>query len=109
MIYPQNIAVVHDGMYAVVNETGGTAATAFEDRQLAEQGLTVYGKTGSTENPENAWFAGFAKDNSGRCIAIAVVVEQGQSGSKNAAPLAKEILQLCIDLNYLGYPIQNIE
>jgi penicillin-binding protein 2 len=109
-ISEQNIGVVHDGMYAVVNEIGGTAYDkAFKHSGLDEQSVTVYGKTGSTEKPYNAWFGGFAKDDSGRCIAIALVVEGGQHGSSDAAPLARDIIQFCIKLGYLGNPIPSIE
>jgi len=100
----QTLAVVYDGMSAVVNETGGTAYSTFEPilRSLAEQDIKVYGKTGSTEAPENAWFGGFATDSQNRSIAIAVVVEGGQSGSRHAAPLARDIIQFCFDAGYVG-------
>ena len=80
----------------------GTARTAFASADLARHGVQVYGKTGSTEEPETAWFAGFAEDHSGTGIALAVVVEGGQSGSSDAAPLGREIIQLCIEAGYVG-------
>jgi len=101
-ISPQTLEVVRDGMYAVVNESGGTAYKEFAHSGLPEQGVQNYGKTGSTEAPEVAWFAGFAKDNKDRSIAIAVVVEGGQHGSSDAAPLARDIIQFCIDAGYIG-------
>ena len=103
-ISPQTIAVVHDGMSAVVNEPSGTANTQFLQSTLIQQGVKVYGKTGSTQAPENAWFAGFATDNVGRSIAIAVLVEGGQRGSQDAAPLGFEIIQFCIDTENFGPP-----
>jgi cell division protein FtsI/penicillin-binding protein 2 len=101
-ISPQTIAVVHDGMSAVVNELGGTAYTPFIQSTLIQQGVNVYGKTGSTQAPETAWFAGFATDNAGRSIAIAILVEGGQSGSQDAAPLGRDIIQFCVDTENLG-------
>ena len=101
-ISPQTLEVVRDGMYAVVNESGGTAYKEFAHSGLPEQGVQTYGKTGSTEAPEVAWFAGFTKDNKDRSIAIAVVVEGGQHGSSDAAPLARDIIQFCIDAGYIG-------
>ena len=91
-------------MSAVVNELGGTAYSEFAPvlNSLAEQDIKVYGKTGSTEKPDNAWFSGFAKDSAGRGIAVAVVVEGGQQGSRDAAPLASNIIQFCIEAEYLG-------
>ena len=91
-------------MRAVVSEVGGTAYKEFAPvlTSLAEQGVMVYGKTGSTEEPANAWFAGFAQDSTSRSIAIAVVVEGGQHGSSDAAPLARDIIQFCIEAEYIG-------
>ncbi|HUT45464.1 MAG TPA: penicillin-binding transpeptidase domain-containing protein [Sedimentisphaerales bacterium] len=100
----ETLAVVYDGMNAVVNETGGTAHTQFEPflATLAAEDVTAYGKTGSTERPAHAWFGGFAQDSTARKIAIAVVVEGGQHGSRDAAPLARNIIQLCIEAGYIG-------
>lgn len=96
------LATVLEGMDAVVNEYHGTAYEAFQFSDFANQGVKAYGKTGSTEKPNNALFAGFASDNQGRAIAIALVVEGGESGSGDAAPLARDILQYCINYGYLG-------
>jgi penicillin-binding protein 2 len=101
-VSPQAIAVVHDGMSAVVNEPDGTAYKRFSTSTLPMQGVKVYGKTGSTQAPENAWFAGFSTDDQGRCIAIAILVEGGQSGPQDAAPLAFDIIQLCVDEGHIG-------
>ncbi len=101
------LAVIYDGMNTVVNEAGGTANTEFEPFLpiLAEQDVKVYGKTGSTERPEHAWFGGFAQDSTAKKIAIAVVVEGGQHGSSDAAPLARDIIQFCIEAGYIGKSI----
>ncbi|MBN2314555.1 MAG: hypothetical protein JXM79_11540 [Sedimentisphaerales bacterium] len=98
------LAVIYDGMSAVVNEYGGTANNQFEPSLwlFKQQDVKIFGKTGSTERPEHAWFGGFAQDGSGRKIALAVIVEGGQHGSSDAAPLARDIIQLCIDYGYLG-------
>jgi penicillin-binding protein 2 len=101
-ISTQTLAVVRDGMSAVVNETDGTAYKEFRHSRFAQQGVSVFGKTGSTEKPDHAWFAGFAEDGTGRGVATAVVVEGGQRGSSDAAPLAREIIQLCINEGYIG-------
>jgi penicillin-binding protein 2 len=103
-ISPASIAVVREGMSAVVNEYQGTANTVFKDilQSFTEQGVKVFGKTGSTEAPEHAWFAGFVEDNNNRGIAISLIVEGGQHGSSDAAPLARDIIQFCIDDGYIG-------
>ncbi len=103
-ISPETMAVIYDGMHAVVNEISGTANRQFGPvlRVFSDQDVIIYGKTGSTEDPEHAWFGGFAADSTGRKLAIAVVVEGGQFGSRDAAPLARDILQYCIEFGYLG-------
>jgi penicillin-binding protein 2 len=99
----RTLDVIYDGMSAVVNEISGTAHPAFEDilDSFNDNKIKVYGKTGSTQAPEVAWFGGFAVDCEDRRIAIAVVVEGGQSGSSDAAPLARDIILLCIEHGYL--------
>jgi penicillin-binding protein 2 len=98
------LSTVYDGMHAVVEEYGGSANREFTavSRHFASMGIKLYGKTGSTEKPEHAWFAGFAKDSSGKMVAVAVVVEGGKAGSTDAAPLARDILLFCADLGYIG-------
>ena len=101
------LAVVYDGMSAVVSEAGGTAYNQFEPYlgTLIAEDVKVFGKTGSTERPEHAWFGGFASDSTARKIAIAIVVEGGQHGSSDAAPLARDIIQFCIEAGYIGQSI----
>ncbi len=101
-IDPYNLAVAKDGMYAVVNESGGTAYDAFINTGFDMRGVTVYGKTGSTERPYNALFAGFAEDEKSRSIAFAIVIEAGQSGALDTAPVARQIVDYCIQAGYIG-------
>jgi penicillin-binding protein 2 len=101
-ISAETMAVVYDGMSAVVNEEGGTAYGEFAYSGFDSQGVKVYGKTGSTEGSVNAWFAGFAEDGSGRSISFALVVEGGEHGSRDAAPLVKNIIQFCIESGHIG-------
>jgi penicillin-binding protein 2 len=98
----QTLSVVRDGMSAVVNEPQGTAYNEFATSNFTGQGVKVYGKTGSTEAPENAWFCGFAEDVTGKKIAIAVLVEGGKHGASDAGPLARNIIQFCIEAGYIG-------
>jgi penicillin-binding protein 2 len=110
-ISANTLNTVREGMSAVVNEPGGTAYNEFVHAGFSGLGVKVYGKTGSTEAPENAWFCGFAEDisppvqagdGSGRKIAIAVLVEGGQHGSSDAGPLVCDILHFCIEAGYIG-------
>ena len=102
-ISQQSLDTVRDGMWAVVNESGGTANTVFSKSPLRTQrDMKIYGKTGSTQNPSVAWFECFAEERSGRAIAIVVLVERGLSGSGEAAPLGGKILDLCNRAGYIG-------
>lgn len=101
-IKPQTLQIVRKGMYAVVNQSDGTAYKELRSGNFAGYGITVYGKTGSTEGPYHAWFAGFAEDETGRKIAFSVIVEGGAHGSSDAGPLAREMVSLCIEAGYIG-------
>ncbi len=101
-ISAETLKTVYDGMYAVVNELDGTAYREFVAAGFPENDVKVYGKTGSTEKPDNAWFSGFAVDGVGRKLAVAVLVEGGQHGASDAAPMARDILQFCIEAKYIG-------
>jgi penicillin-binding protein 2 len=97
----ETLQVVLDGLHAVVNETGGTANDGFRTDPALLQSLRIYGKTGSTERPDMAWFGGFARSpRSGRTIALALVLEGGKSGGKDAAPMARKIITLCVETGY---------
>lgn len=101
-ISPKTLQVIRDGMSAVVNEEGGTADDVFAYTGFGEEGVKVYGKTGSTQAPAHALFAGFAEDGHGRSISITVVVEGGQHGSSDTGPLARDIIGFCIEAGYIG-------
>ena len=106
----QTLSVVRDGMHAVVYEPYGTAFGVFnkdkngrpKKSELFDRDMTIYGKTGSTEAPEVAWFECFAEDKAGRAIVIVTLVEGGESGSGEAAPLGKELLHICNRAGYIG-------
>lgn len=94
-------SIIYEGMHAVISEQGGTAYKQFADSGFEEKGIKIFGKTGSTEKPYHAWFAGFAKDTGGKSIAFAVLIEGGQHGSSDAGPIARDIVSLCLELGYL--------
>ena len=84
----QEVGLLNQYMEAVV--TDGTAEKVnFGD-------LKVYGKTGTAEYTENkkithSWFVGYAVDEGGKKLAIAVIMEGAGYGSKYAAPLAASV------------------
>jgi len=98
----QHIHTVQAAMRAVVYEPGGTAHHAFNPPLWQEGQVTLYGKTGSTT--DNSLFAGFARSADGRCLALAVLVEDNEGGPTVAAPIARQILELCGLLDYLPAP-----
>jgi penicillin-binding protein 2 len=104
----KNLHLLREGMFAVVNEAGGTAVGA----RLPMQGVQLAGKTGSTQvrrvtreqrehgfKSENlpwefrphALFVCFAPYDAPR-YAVSVVVEHGNAGAAAAAPLARDIM-----------------
>jgi peptidoglycan glycosyltransferase len=94
---PQVAGEIQTMMQSVVQS--GTGVTA----QIP--GVTVGGKTGTAQNGVNnsgnpyAWFVSYAKNSSGKEIAVAVVVansstERGDiSGEELAAPIAKQMME----------------
>jgi penicillin-binding protein 2 len=93
--------VVRNGMRLVVNDAKGTGKNARSTR------FTIAGKTGTAQkfrfengkqvDDYRAWFIGFAPYENPR-FAICVLVENGQSGGKTAAPIAKTILEQAMAL-----------
>jgi len=101
---PENIAKVVSGMYGVVNEGGGTGASA------SIPGITVSGKTGSAQrvsndfkksgkagddDKDNGWFVAFAPRENPE-IVIAVLLEGGEHGNL-AAPTARDVIKAYFD------------
>ena len=104
----EDMQVVRQGMWNVVNASNGTGAVA------KVPGVTVAGKTGTAEFcdylpeeqdcrrieggssedylPTHAWFVGFAPYENPE-IAVVVFVYDGGEGSQTAAPVAQKILE----------------
>ncbi len=84
--------IVRKGMYQVVNAPQGSGKSAKSNQ------LTIYGKTGTAEvdtargRINNTWFSCFTEKNSVR-YALTILVEEGRSGGRNCAPLAKKFLE----------------
>jgi penicillin-binding protein 2 len=94
-IDPDNLAIVREGMQAVVSEgTGGRARIT---------GLAVAGKTGTAQvvrvggplrgdHRDHAWFVGFAPADDPQ-VAVVVLAEHSGFGGAVAAPIAKSVLE----------------
>ena len=78
-------------LYDAVNRPDGTA------RQAKVPGVTVYGKTGSSENHQgeltHASYAGFAKWDGEPELAFYVIVENAGSGGGVAGPIVRKIIE----------------
>lgn len=111
---PANFKKVKHGLYAVVNDAGGTGAAA----QLSD--VRVAGKTGTSqvvklgedrkrrlayEYQDHALFTAFAPYDKPE-VAVAVVVEHGGGGGAVAAPIAGQILRAWFDLKKPAAPRQ---
>jgi penicillin-binding protein 2 len=104
----RELHAVRDGMFAVVNEQGGTAPIA----RLPNSNVQLAGKTGSSqvrrvsreqrehgfkseslpwEFRPHALFVAFAPYDAPR-YAVSVVVEHGNAGAAAAAPVARDIM-----------------
>lgn len=95
---------VKKGLFAVVNEPGGTGASA------RVPGIKVAGKTGSSQvvklrdskggvpykYRDHALFVGFAPFDKPE-IAVAVVVEHGEHGGSAAAPITSRIIKAWLE------------
>jgi penicillin-binding protein 2 len=86
-----DLEVVREGMRMVVD--GGTGRRAGEG-----VAVEVSGKTGTAEigrgstRRKNAWFIAYAPSEK-PSVAVAMVVENGDSGGGTAAPKVREILK----------------
>ena len=84
--------LVRKGMYQVVNAPQGSGRSAKSKK------VTIYGKTGTAEvdtregRINNTWFTSFVIKNNRR-YALTILVEEGRSGGRNCAPLAKEFFE----------------
>lgn len=95
-----NLNAVLEGMKSVTSDSGGTAYVRFKDFNIS-----VGGKTGSAEAPNNkvhAWFVGFAPFENPE-IAIVVMVENGGHGNYTAE-VVRDIMA-----EYFGMNTQNVE
>jgi penicillin-binding protein 2 len=104
---PKVLEIVREGLWAVVNEPGGTA---YSSAYLP--GADIAGKTGSVQviaqkvrtkaeslpfkYRDHGWFTSFAPESAPRLV-ISVFVEHGGSGH-NAAPIAKALYQKYLSL-----------
>ncbi len=101
---PEQLREIQLGLEMVVLEPRGTAALPFNGFPLAD--IPVAGKTGTAESDGKvpfAWFTAYGPTPDPR-YAVAVMVEQGSSGSRGAAPIARRIFEALFDVERTDYP-----
>ena len=86
------LGLVRQGMYEVVNGTHGTAKGA-RNGALSLAGKTGTAEVGDRRHPhKDTWFIGFGPVEDPH-YAIAILIEEGASGGRTAAPLAAAFLE----------------
>ncbi len=91
---PATLETIRKGMFLSVNSPDGGSKNAKNEK------ITLSGKTGTAEvgplgnRHKNTWFIGFGTDAAtGKTYAITVLVLNGISGGKSAAPLAARFFE----------------
>ncbi len=93
----RTLDIVREGMWRVVNETGGTGVKA------KLEGVAVAGKTGTAQTSQgrnHGWFVGFAPYEDAS-VAIVVLDEYGGKGGYYAAETAGKVLRKAKELGLL--------
>lgn len=89
MVDPKHFDVIHEGMWKVVHEAGGTGGRARLDN------IAICGKTGTVENKpkkDHSVFLAFAPMDKPK-IAISVFIENAGFGGTWAAPIASLMIE----------------
>lgn len=94
---------IESALFGVVNDKNGTGIAA------RVEGLNVYGKTGTAQNPHgepHSWFIGFSRSKespnlSDSAIAICVLIEHGGAGGAAASSMASEIFSYCKEAGFI--------
>jgi penicillin-binding protein 2 len=90
---PAHLRLVREGMYRVIHGENGSALRA------ATPTIALCGKTGTAEvgprdaRKTNTWFIGFGYHH-GRTYAFSVFIEEGLSGGRTSAPIARDFFDL---------------
>ena len=102
------LKVVRDGMWQVVNGCDGAGKKNGTGRRAGEEaGFELCGKTGTAEvgrgatRRKNTWFIASAPVEKPR-LAIAMVIENGESGGGTTAPKVRRVLRIAADCGILG-------
>ena len=98
-ISPATLSIVREGLEQAVESPKGTAHKTVAMKEVAIAGKTGTAQTG-IDKPSHAWFIGYFPARKPR-YAIAVVLEEGGSGGKNAGPIAQKMIQAMLELGLI--------
>ena len=122
---PRNIKIVQEAMFSSTNELYGTSYKS----RIDDPKYQFAGKTGTAQvkrismrereldlkieqipykDRDHALYIAYGPYINPR-YALSIIVEHGGSGSRTAAPIAKELFKLIIDRNYLRNKQKNFE
>ena len=103
----QTWANIQNYLFNTTNSENGTGLAANPNIN----GLKVYGKTGTAQNPhgdDHAWFIGYAEKYK-KTVSIVILIENGGSGGKVASPLAGAAFKYIFNNNLddIEYNVEN--
>ncbi|MAG35238.1 MAG: penicillin-binding protein 2 [Dehalococcoidia bacterium] len=90
----RHLALIRRGLRESITSRQGTTYTALRDHTLAIAGKTGTAEVGRVAEP-HAWFVGYAPATN-PVISVIVLVQNGGQGSKVAAPVAADIMDLYV-------------
>jgi penicillin-binding protein 2 len=105
-ISERTVEKITDGMYGVVNESGGTGGTLrlagieFSGKSGTAQviGYDTRARVGKTKQLEdNAWFVGYAPRRNPEIVVSVLVQESGKHGGEAAGPVARDVIKAYYD------------
>ena len=88
----RHLALIRQGLRESVASPGGTAYQALKDHTLPIAGKTGTSEVNQVEDP-HAWFVGYAPAHN-PAISVVVFVQHGGQGSRVAAPVAADIMNV---------------
>lgn len=102
-----SLAAILDGLRAVTSPEGTAYGSSLEHWDLI--GKTGTAQQGRQGDPAHAWFTGLAGRWGGPPeVAVAVIVEEGESGSGAAAPIAAKAVDHFLRRRY-GIPVSEVQ